>query len=106
MIKKRISIAYILSFFVLNLIAQSSAVPIPNLPVIKPNIPASPTNTINGLPSHNPHSYQQDAAGITNMQQRNAALIREVEEQQMRGEIQHQTDIRILLQRRFPFTSQ
>lgn len=107
MIKKRISITYILSFFVLNLLAQSSAIPIPNLPVVKPNIPATPTNNIQNLypnhPSRNPHSYKQDAATITNMQQRNDALIKEVEEhQQMLGEIQRQTDIQMLLKGGFP----
>lgn len=107
MIKKRISIAYILYFFVLNLTAQTSPVVVPNLPVIKPNIPTTPTNNIQNLypnsPLHNPHSYQPDAATITNVQQRNIAIQREVaEHQQMLGEIQRQTDIQMLLKGGFP----
>lgn len=105
MIKKRISIAYILSFFVLNLLAQGSPVVIPSLPVIKPNIVTTPNNIFN-LPNSQtitPQNYQQDAAIITNVQQRNAALLREVEEhQQMLGEIQRQTDIQMLLIGGFP----
>ncbi len=109
MIKKQINILFILFYLVFSLSAQNPSIITPNQPVIKLNLPVTPTNPTNHLYPNNqrvtPNNYQQDAAIINNQQQRNAAIMQEVQEYEIQKEIQRQSDILTLTKSGFPSQS-
>lgn len=107
MTKKRISILLIQIFLVLNILGQGTSIVNPSLPVITPNTINPNQNIYPTFPNNNQHynQYQQDAATIVNVRDRNASIMKEVQENELRIEIQRQTDIQMLTKNGFPSQS-
>lgn len=98
MTKKKIIILFMLTILVLKLIAQGTSITNPSIPIVTVNQIVYPTFSTN-------NRFQQNGVTIINQRDRNAAILREVQENEIKREVQRQADIQMLTKSGFPSQS-